>query len=65
VPLTDRNPATAPEAARSERMDFSDADRIDDDELNEILWTAIRGTDPPPVTASFFSPRRRATSNSR
>jgi DNA-binding beta-propeller fold protein YncE len=65
VPLTDRNPATAPEAARSERMDFSDADRIDDDELNEILWTAIRGTDPPPVTASFFSPRRRAPSSSR
>ena len=34
------------------RMDFSEYDRIDDFELNEILWRAIKGRDaplPPPV----------------
>ena len=29
-------------AARSARLDFTEADQIDDDELNEILWRAIR-----------------------
>jgi hypothetical protein len=34
-------------AERSNRMDFSEYDRIDDFELNEILWRAIKGTDAP------------------
>ena len=50
----ERNPARSPTAARSLRMDFSEADRIDDDELNDILWRAIRGTEPPPPVRSFF-----------
>jgi YVTN family beta-propeller protein len=34
-------------ADRSEKMDFSEYDRIDDFELNEILWRAIKGRDAP------------------
>jgi hypothetical protein len=55
VPLGERNPAASPTAARSMRLDFSEADRIDDDELNEILWRAIRKTEPPAPTRSWFS----------
>ena len=55
ISLTDRNPAKSATAARSARMDFSQADRIDDDELNDILWIAIKGTEPPPPVRSYFS----------
>jgi hypothetical protein len=55
ISTTDRNPANTATAARSARMDFSDADRIDDDELNEILWAAIKGTPAPPPVRSYFS----------
>jgi DNA-binding beta-propeller fold protein YncE len=55
IPLDTRNPAASATAARSARMDFSEADRIDDDELNDILWRAIRGTDPPAPVRSYFS----------
>ncbi|PYT22940.1 MAG: hypothetical protein DMG57_33595 [Acidobacteria bacterium] len=56
VPLNERNPKEAATAARSGRMDFSQEDRIDDDELNDILWSAIRGqSTPPPPTRSYFS----------
>ncbi len=34
-------------ADRSLKMDFSDYDRINDFELNEILWRAIKGSDAP------------------
>jgi YVTN family beta-propeller protein len=34
-------------AERSNQMDFSEVDRIDDFELNEILWRAIKGKDAP------------------
>ena len=54
---TTRNPARSQTAERSERMDFSEADKIDDDELNDVLWLAIRGTDPPPPMRSYFSMR--------
>jgi hypothetical protein len=56
VSLTDRNPAASPTAARSARLDFTDADRIDDNELNAILWEAIRGSAAPapaPVRSLF------------
>ena len=42
-------------AAESARMDFSDADRIDDDELNAVLWRAIRKSDPPTPARSYYS----------
>src|SRR5581483_6601844 len=54
TPLDQHNP---PAVARlsSQDMDFSEADQIDDDALNAELWRAIRGTDPPAPTSSFFS----------
>lgn len=54
VPLDERNPKTSPLAARSARLDLSEADRIDDDEMNEILWRALRGTEPPPPVRSYW-----------
>jgi hypothetical protein len=47
IDLSAVNPKTAYGAKRSARMDFSDYDRIDDFELNEILWRAIKGRDAP------------------
>lgn len=58
VSLDEWNPPTAPGAAASARMDFSAEDRIDDDELNQILWRAIRGSEPPAVTRSYFARTR-------
>ncbi len=55
VSLTERNPENGPGAAASARMDFSEADRIDDDDLNAILWRAIRRSTPPPPTRSSFA----------
>jgi hypothetical protein len=55
VSLTDRNPAQGAGTAASARMDFSDADRADDDDLNDVLWRAIRHSDPPPPTRSGFA----------
>jgi Phosphoesterase family len=53
--LDERNPARSATAAGSARMDFSEADRIDDDELNDILWRTIRGAEPPPPVRSYFA----------
>jgi YVTN family beta-propeller protein len=55
VPLDQRNPKFSATAARSARLDFSDADRINDDELNDILWRAIKGAPAPPPARSFFA----------
>ena len=41
-----------------ERLDFSDYDRVDDFELNEILWHAIKGERAP-----MPEPVRRAIAN--
>ncbi|MBC7925508.1 MAG: hypothetical protein H7039_07605, partial [Bryobacteraceae bacterium] len=53
--LEERNPAESPGATRSAKLDLSEADRIDDDEMNDILWRAIRKTEPPAPVRSFFS----------
>jgi YVTN family beta-propeller protein len=53
-PLDAKNPAT-PAAAASNRMNFEEADQNDDDELNDILWRAIRKDAPPPPVRSYFS----------
>jgi hypothetical protein len=55
ISLTERNPAQGAAAAASAKMDFSEADQVDDDELNEILWRALKKTDPPPPVRSVFS----------
>ncbi|MBI1325983.1 beta-propeller fold lactonase family protein [bacterium] len=52
IDLNAVNTAMAYGAERSSRMDFSEYDKIDDFELNEILWHAVMGEDapePPPV----------------
>jgi YVTN family beta-propeller protein len=54
IPLDERNPANTPTAARSARLDFSEADRIDDEELNDILWRSIKKTEPPVPVRSYF-----------
>lgn len=55
VSLTERNAEHAAGAAQSSKMDFSDADLADDDELNDVLWRAIKHSDPPPPTRSAFA----------
>jgi len=35
-------------------MDFHDADLADDDDLNNVVWRAIKHTDPPVPTRSAF-----------
>jgi YVTN family beta-propeller protein len=47
IDLTAKNDKMAYGAERSDRMDFSEYDRIDDFELNEILWHAVMGKDAP------------------
>jgi YVTN family beta-propeller protein len=47
IALDTLNTKKAYGAARSVKMDFSEYDRVDDFELNEILWRAVKGTDAP------------------
>jgi YVTN family beta-propeller protein len=47
IDLNARNTKLAYGAERSGKMDFSEYDKIDDFELNEILWRAIKGKDAP------------------
>ena len=64
VPLDEMNP---PEkklkgqalywARKSAELDFSDADRADEDTLNRILWHSVRGDEPYP---GQFAGARRA-----
>jgi len=55
TPLDQRNPANGPGARASLRMNFNNADEADDDELNAILWLAIRQSSAPPPVRSYFS----------
>ena len=55
ISLEDRNPVNSSTASRSARLDFSKEDLNDDNEMNDILWLAIRGTDPPPPVRSMFA----------
>jgi YVTN family beta-propeller protein len=47
IDLNAKNTALAYGADRSSKMDFSEYDKIDDFELNEILWHAVKGKDAP------------------
>ncbi|MEO8595820.1 MAG: alkaline phosphatase family protein [Candidatus Solibacter sp.] len=55
ISLEERNPAAAPTAPRAALMRFEEADENDDDELNAILWRAIRKEAPPPPMRSIFA----------
>jgi hypothetical protein len=47
INLAEVNTKLAYGADRSSKMDFTEYDRIDDFELNEILWRSIRGAGAP------------------
>jgi hypothetical protein len=47
IDLNEVNALTAYGAERSRKMNFDEYDKIDDFELNEILWRAIKGKDAP------------------
>jgi YVTN family beta-propeller protein len=47
IDLNAKNDKLAYGAERSMKMDFSEYDKIDDFELNEILWRAVKGKDAP------------------
>jgi hypothetical protein len=56
ISITERNPQSSPTAARSRQMNFEAEDLNDDDDLNAVLWQAIKGPNvpvPSPVR-SFF-----------
>ena len=55
VSLTERNAGSGVGAKESAKMDFSEEDRADDDELNNVLWRAIKGSVPPTPTRSGFA----------
>ncbi len=55
ISLDERNPPNTPGAAASRAMNFDEADENDDDELNAVLWRAIRKDDPPPPMRSYFA----------
>jgi DNA-binding beta-propeller fold protein YncE/phospholipase C len=52
VPLDARNPPRAP--AIAEKMNFEREDENDDNQLNDLLWRAIRKDAPPPPVRSYF-----------
>lgn len=55
ISLTDKNTGSSPGARASARMDFSAEDRVDDDELNDVIWRSVKQTEPPPPTRSAFA----------
>ncbi len=54
ISLDTRNPSNTPLARRSREFEFEEADRADDDDLNEVLWLAIKKTNPPAPVRSFW-----------
>jgi YVTN family beta-propeller protein len=60
VDLTARNTAKSPFALQSQQMDWSEYDRIPEDELNRILWFVTKGPDvpyPAPIHRAVFTQR--------
>jgi YVTN family beta-propeller protein len=57
IDLMTRNAKTGPGATASLKLDFSDYDRADPDELNRILWAALKPGEPmpAPVRSAIFA----------
>ena len=53
TPLDLRNPPRG-QGEVADHMKFDREDENDDDELNALLWRAIRKDDPPPPVRSYF-----------
>src|SRR5262249_36228884 len=47
IDLDAKNTRESYGAERSSKLDFSEYDLVDDDDLNEILWRSIKGADAP------------------
>jgi len=59
ISLDEKNDWSAPGALASARMNFHDADRTPELELNQIIWQSIRGAGsmmPPPRRTGFVHP---------
>lgn len=58
VDLQAKNPLAGEGALRSLRMDWSEYDLVDFDELNSILWRALKGNQPmpAPVRSALLGP---------
>jgi DNA-binding beta-propeller fold protein YncE len=54
IALDARNPAATAGAKRAANLRLDEADENDDDEMNDILWRAIRKDAPPPPVRSIF-----------
>ncbi len=60
VSFDERNGPDAPGAEASMRMNFEEADRAPDLELNQVIWQSVHGAGsvmPPPVRAAFVKAR--------
>jgi hypothetical protein len=58
VDLLARNSKDAPGAQASAKMDFDEVDEAPEDELNRILWAAVKGKDaayPTPIHRAIFA----------
>jgi hypothetical protein len=58
VDLMARNNINSPGAQASAKMDFDDVDEAPEDELNRVLWLAMKGPDEPypvPVHRALFT----------
>ncbi len=54
-PLDERNPRReTADARRSREFDLEEADRIDDNEMNAILWRAVKSSEPPMPVRSYW-----------
>ena len=57
VDLLARNTLRSPGAQSSAKMDFDDVDEAPEDELNRILWVAMKGSNeayPTPIHRAIF-----------
>jgi YVTN family beta-propeller protein len=63
VPLDEKNLPNAFGSAMSLAMDFSDADRASEAQLNEIIWRSVKGDRspmPPPRRSALVRPSHRS-----
>ena len=56
IDLNEKNAPTAPMAKESAALDFSDADRVDEELMNRILWAAVKGNQPMPAPVRSVFP---------
>jgi len=63
VDLTELNTKLAWGAKESQKMDFTEPDKVDDLVLNEVVWRSVKGANSPmpaPVRAAFFKAHPKA-----